>query len=139
MPEAGPLAQRQKGLERLVRKFDPAERDFRNRQLGTSGEEFVFNIEQRRLIELDRPDLARKVRRTAKEDGDGAGYDIRSYEPDGKERLIEVKTTPGAAKTPFFLTRNEVGVATERADAWHLYRVHLIRNRVFSRYDRLWK
>jgi hypothetical protein len=43
----------------------------------------------------------------AAEDGDGAGYDILSFDPSGKERLIEVKTTNGAAKTPFFLTRNE--------------------------------
>jgi Domain of unknown function (DUF3883) len=59
------------------------------------------------------------------EDGDGAGYDILSYERGGKERLIEVKTTNGAAKTPFFITRNECEVATARMDVWQLYRVHL--------------
>lgn len=36
-------------LERLVRKFDPVERDFRNRQLGRAGEEFVVDLERRRL------------------------------------------------------------------------------------------
>ena len=35
-----------------------------------------------------------------------------------------MKTTNGAARTPFFLTRNEHEVATTRADAWRLYRVH---------------
>ena len=124
MPEASDQFHRPGELERLARKFDPAERDFRNRQLGTSGEEFVFDIERRRLSALDRSDLARKVRWTAKEDGDGAGYDIMSFEPDGSERLIEVKTTTGAAKTPFFLTRNEVEVSSEHSNVWHLYRVH---------------
>jgi hypothetical protein len=112
-------------LERLIRKFDPVERDFRNRALGKAGEEFVLDVERRALIQRDRRDLARKVRWVSEEDGDGAGFDILSYDQSGKERLIEVKTTNGAAKTPFFLTRNERDVSNERRDAWHLYRVHL--------------
>ena len=58
------------------------------------------------------------------EEGDGAGYDILSYEPDGAERFLEVKTTNGSARTPFFLTRNECGLAAERPADWRLYRVH---------------
>lgn len=116
---------RREGLERLVRKFDPVERDFRNRQLGRAGEEFVINLERERLTAVERSDLARKVRWVAMEDGDGAGYDVLSFDPDGRERLIEVKTTNGAAQTPFFLTRNEITVAAERSEHWRLYRVHL--------------
>ena len=40
-------------------------------------------------------DLARKVRWVSEEDGDGAGYDIASFGPDGRARLIEVETTNG--------------------------------------------
>jgi hypothetical protein len=36
-----------------------------------------------------------------------------------------VKTTNGAAQTPFFLTRNEIAIAEERSERWHLYRLHL--------------
>ena|SRR5665213_402580 len=122
-PGTEPLT-RPVGLERLARKFDPVERDFRNRALGKGGEEFVFNLECNRLMKAERPDLARKVRWVSVEDGDGIGYDIRSFEPTGAEKLIEVKTTNGGAKTPFFLTRTEVEVAEERKDAWQLYRVH---------------
>lgn len=111
-------------LERLARKFDPVERDFRNRALGKSGEEFVFNVECDRLMRAERSDLARKVRWVSVEDGDGVGYDIRSFEPTGAEKLIEVKTTNGAARTPFFLTRTEYEVAEERKNTWQLYRVH---------------
>ncbi|HMN85036.1 MAG TPA: DUF3883 domain-containing protein [Bauldia sp.] len=112
------------GLERLARKFDPVERDFRNRRLGKGGEEFVFNLECERLLKADRPDLARKVRWVSVEDGDGAGYDIRSFDAGGAEKLIEVKTTNGAARTPFFLTRTEYEVSEERKESWQLYRVH---------------
>jgi hypothetical protein len=111
--------------KRLIRKFDPVERDFRNRALGKAGEEFVLELERNKLKRQDRNDLARKVRWISELEGDGAGFDILSYEASGKERLIEVKTTNGGAKTPFFLTRNERDVSNERADAWHLYRVHL--------------
>jgi hypothetical protein len=123
-PELTTRAERPAMLERLVRKFDPVERDFRNRTLGRSGEAFVLEVERRRLVRLERPDLAKRIRWVAAEDGDGAGYDILSFEPEGKERLIEVKTTNGAARTPFFLTRNEKEIAENRADAWQLYRVH---------------
>src|SRR5687767_9068173 len=58
------------------------------------------------------------------ERSDGVGYDIRSFEPSGSEKLIEVKTTNGGAKTPFFLTRTEYEVAEERKDSGHLYRLH---------------
>jgi hypothetical protein len=112
-------------LERLIRKFDPVERDFRNRVLGKAGEEFVLDLERNALSRHDRSDLARKVRWISEEDGDGAGFDILSYDASGNERLIEVKTTNGAAKTPFFLSRNEREVSDERPEAWLLYRVHL--------------
>jgi hypothetical protein len=112
-------------LRRLVQKFDPVERDHRNRSLGKAGEAFVVDLERRQLTEVDRPDLARQVRWTAAEDGDGAGYDVLSFNQAGHERLIEVKTTNGSARTPFFLTRNECGLASERPADWRIYRVHL--------------
>ena len=120
--DSAPLPER---LWRLVRKFDPVERDHRNRLLGKAGEEFVVNLERRRLAEADRSDLARKVRWVAAEDGDGAGFDVLSFDFGGRQRLLEVKTTNGAARTPFFLTRNEREMAAERPADWRIYRVHL--------------
>lgn len=112
-------------LARLVRKFDAVERDHRNRALGKAGEEFVLNLERRLLTQALRADLAKKVRWVAAEDGDGAGYDIHTFDSDGKEKLVEVKTTNGSARTPFFLTRNELEVSKVRSASWRLYRVHL--------------
>jgi hypothetical protein len=115
---------RPEALDRLVRKFDPVERDFRNRALGRAGEAMIFEFERHRLANSDRADLARKVRWISQEDGDGAGYDILSFDPSGAERLIEVKTTLGGSTTPFFITRNELGLSSERPEAFRLYRLH---------------
>jgi|ERR1700722_13633718 hypothetical protein len=121
-------------LRRLVQKFDPVERDHRNRSLGRAGEAFVVDIEKRKFAEASRSDLAQKVRWIASEEGDGAGYDVLSFDFTGKERLIEVKTTNGSARTPFFITRNEYGLAIERPEDWRIYRVHLFATgpRVFT-------
>ncbi|CAN7685960.1 DUF3883 domain-containing protein [Mesorhizobium amorphae] len=110
-------------LEPIVRKFDPALRDARNRQLGKSGEERIFFAEQSGLRVAGRDDLARKVRWVSVEDGDGAGYDIRSFDPAGRERLIEVKTTTGHKQTPFLLSENERSFSEERPDAFRLVRL----------------
>lgn len=119
-----PRRPRPEGLERLVRKFDPVERDFRNRALGRAGEELVLHAERRRLADHGAHRLADQVRWVADLDGDGAGYDILSFEPDGRRRLIEVKTTTGVATTPFFLTRNEEAFAREKAEEFRLARVY---------------
>lgn len=122
---AEPHEQLPASLRRLMAKFDPVERDRRNRELGSAGEEFVLELERRQLAGMGRQDLSRRVRWIADEEGDGAGYDVLSFAPTGQERLIEVKTTNGSARTPFFLSRNELEVSKERPEDWRIYRVHL--------------
>jgi hypothetical protein len=116
-------------LRRLIRKFDPAERDARNRALGKQGEQLVFEHERQRLRVAGRDDLADKVEWTSVVRGDGAGYDIHSFKADGSDRLIEVKTTNGAALTPFFLSENERGFSEERPDAFRLLRLYSFINK----------
>jgi hypothetical protein len=111
-------------MQAVARRFDVAGRDERNRALGYAGEERVLRHEHATLREAGRHDLARLVRWVAQEDGDGAGYDIRSFTPDGAERLIEVKTTNGWERTPFYISRNELDVSEARRDAWCLFRLH---------------
>lgn len=113
---------RSEALERLVRKFDPAARDERNRALGRKGEELVFQFERLRL-NRERPDLAKKIKWVSQEEGDGAGFDILSFEVNGKERLIEVKTTVGHQRTPFYISANEYELSNERPDHFRLMRV----------------
>ncbi len=111
-------------INRLVRKFDPAKRDARARKLGEAGESFLYQAEQDRLSNLGRDDLAAKVRWVAKEDGDGAGYDILSFSRRGEERWLEVKTTKGPATTPFWITAYELRVSKERPDVFRLARLY---------------
>lgn len=110
-------------MKELVRKFDPVERDMRNRQLGEEGERIVFEHEKSVLREGGRSDLAANVRWIAKEEGDGAGYDILSFDGRGDEKFIEVKTTTGGNRTPFFITRNEHAFATAKSDQFQLVRL----------------
>jgi len=110
-------------LEAIARRFDVAGRDERNRSLGKAGEERVFHHERAHLQASGRRDLAAKVRWVSQEDGDGAGYDIASFAPNGSPRLIEVKTTNGWERTPFYISRNELEVANTRRQEWSLVRL----------------
>jgi hypothetical protein len=60
----------------------------------------------------------------SEEDGDGAGYDIASFTPEGDARLIEVKTTNGWGRTPFHISQNELEVSDTNRDTWVLFRLY---------------
>lgn len=104
-------------------KRDYLEREARNRSLGLAGEEFIVLFEHWRLIELGQPRLADKVEHVSHSQGDGLGYDVLSFESDGKERLIEVKTTTFGRETPFFVSRGELALSQGAKDQFHLYRL----------------
>ncbi len=99
------------------------EQESRNASLGTAGEHLVVQLEHRRLCEAGCRTLANRVEHVAQTRGDGLGYDVLSFEADGRERLIEVKTTRYGELTPFFATRNEVEVSERKATQYQLYRV----------------
>lgn len=103
------------------------EREARNTSLGRAGEEFVVRFEQARLRSLRQEELARRVEHVAITVGDGEGFDVRSFDRDGSDRLIEVKTTAYGKQTPFFVSRNEVAVSRGRDDDFHLYRLFQFR------------
>ncbi|PYE48777.1 DUF3883 domain-containing protein [Paenibacillus barcinonensis] len=88
---------------------------------GLKGEEFVVEIERRRLIEVGRVDLADAVRHVSLFDC-GAGYDILSYELDGRSRFIECKTSAGSSMK-FEITSNEWNKAKKYREQYYLYRI----------------
>lgn len=119
-PDSGDAKSARRFRARKV--VDRAHSDAANRALGRAGEQFVVGVEQESLRRAGRADLADRVRWVADEVGDGAGYDVLSFEPDGLEIYIEVKTTNGAKEAPFFVTANEIAFS-EQQPAFRLYRL----------------
>ena len=103
------------------------EQEARNRSLGEAGEELVMTYERTRLHHAGEARLAKKVDQVSKTIGDHAGYDIRSFEVSGRERLIEVKTTRYGRETPFFMSAGEVRFSKEHAAVYQVYRLFQFR------------
>jgi hypothetical protein len=100
----------------------------RNTDLGAAGEHLVIEFEVARLRHLKKPKLAERVELVSKTRGDGLGFDVLSFDPSGRERFIEVKTTAFGKDTPFYLTRSELRFSVESAEQFHLYRLFQFRN-----------
>lgn len=102
---------------------DYIEREARNRSLGRAGEEFVVEYERWRLKQFGEASLATRVDWVSKSKGDGLGYDVLSFEADGTEKHIEVKTTAFGVVTPFFVSDNELKFARANRTSFQLYRL----------------
>lgn len=109
--------------KRQAVRIDYAAREAAQRQLGEAGEKWVYELERRRLRKLGHSKLANEVIWVSKELGDGLGYDIRSFEDDGSEMFIEVKTTKRRINEPFLLTPNELAKSKEATSQYAIYRV----------------
>lgn len=103
------------------------EQEARNSSLGYAGELFALELEDRRLREAGHHRLAERIEHVSQTKGDGLGYDILSFESNGRERLIEVKTTSFGAMTPFFVSRREVSTSTEQASRFSVCRIFKFR------------
>ncbi|MEO7441595.1 MAG: hypothetical protein ABIU96_14285 [Rhodanobacter sp.] len=88
-------------------RCSPAKRDYlvreaRNRALGRAGEEFVLQLEARRLYAAGQRRLSKRVAHLTSTKTDGLGYEVWSFEDEGRERLIRAKTTAFSELTLFF-------------------------------------
>lgn len=105
-------------------KVDFVAREAANRSLGLAGEIATVRFEQRRLRAVGRPDLADRVEHVSRTRGDGAGFDVLSFDGHaGNRRYIEVKTTRRSEHSPFYVSRNEVEFSRREADSFVLYRL----------------
>ena len=95
----------------------------RNQSLGDAGESLVMDYERLRLERAGKDHLARNIEQVSKTVGDQAGYDIRSYESNGQDRFIEVKTTRYGQHTPFYISAGELRFSHAHVDSYHLYRL----------------
>ncbi|MDZ7661659.1 DUF3883 domain-containing protein [Thiohalophilus sp.] len=74
--------------------------------------------------------MAREIEWTSQKLGDGAGYDIRSFDAQHEEELfIEVKTTDSSKYQPFMISDNEVTFSEITRDKYALYRVFDFRHK----------
>lgn len=96
----------------------------RNQSLGLAGEKLVLEFEHERLWRAGKRELANRIDHVSIAQGDGLGHDILSFENDGHERLIEVKTTRFGESTPFFASKGEVEFSELREAEFHLYRLY---------------
>jgi hypothetical protein len=103
------------------------ELEAQNNSLGLAGELFILEFETARLRQLGKESLADRVEHIAVTQGDGAGFDIRSFEADGTDRFVEVKTTAYGKQTPFFISRNEIVVSEFHGSRYHLCRLFTFR------------
>lgn len=110
-----------------ARKIDWEKARDRNNEIGDQGEEFVLEFEIDRLVETLSIEMAKAiqiVQHLSRLQGDGLGYDIFSINDDGSPRYIEVKTTSGGFRQPFYMSKNERNFFEEYKDSAFIYRVY---------------
>lgn len=90
------------------------------KNLGNHGEELVKQREIEFLKLYGRYDEASKVEIVK----DGKGYDIFSYDKDGNEKFIEVKTTNANEYYPFNLSENEIAFMRKHPNQYCIYRIY---------------
>lgn len=106
----------------------PIRRDYNlleasNRALGLRGEQLVVERERGYLQSAGRSDLTDQVRHVSVDLGDGLGYDVLSFDLEGRKRYLEVKATRWSRYQPFYVSRNEVSFSEEVGDQFALVRV----------------
>jgi hypothetical protein len=101
-----------------------------NKKLGDRGEKVVLDFEKERLKNTIYKEQVERVSLKS----DSLGYDILSFEEDGRERYIEVKATRSkVGDANFFLTINELKTAQEKEN-YHIYLVYDI----LSKEPKIW-
>jgi len=113
---------------RVRSPVDYVAQEARNRNLGLAGEELALSFERERLERAGKGAYASRVEHVSRTRGDGLGYDILSFETDGRERFVEVKTTAFSKSSPFYISRNEVAFSDDYADQYRLYRLFEFRD-----------
>jgi hypothetical protein len=99
---------------------DYAAKQKRNKIIGNRGEEFVLQYEKDHCP----PKYANNIVHSSKIEGDGLGYDILSFDSNGSEKYIEVKTTSSGLNRSFFITGAELERSKKEGENYYLYRLY---------------
>jgi hypothetical protein len=95
-----------------------------NKRLGDLGELWALKYEIEKLRKNGQNNLIDKIKHTAKDEGDGTGYDIQSFDVNGRKIYIEVKTTKGEMNSTFYITRTELERSIIEKNNFYLYRLY---------------
>lgn len=90
------------------------------KDLGDAGEELVKQHELKKLLAAGLNKLSVQVRIAKPNEG----YDVYSFDENGNEKFIEVKTTTTRALNRFYLTRHEIDFMRLNKGHYSLYRVY---------------
>ncbi len=90
------------------------------KDLGDAGENLVKQHEIDFLISINRVKEAERVDIVK----DGNGYDVYSFDENGLEKFIEVKTTTGGEDAPFYLSDHEAAFMRQHPNQYRIYRVY---------------
>jgi len=101
-------------------KTDFSQKSREDKELGDSGEELVKEYEINKLNEKGLKSLSAQVKIVE----DGKGFDVLSFDENGNEMYIEVKTTKGNEKTPFYLSLNEKLFSENNSGKYSIYRLY---------------
>lgn len=115
----------------IAPKVDYEKEARKYRRYGDRGEKIVIKAEIDRLMaELGLTQKqAEKAVVPMSQDSDSHGYDIKSLNPDGSSRYIEVKATTGkAGDVEFYYTENEYEKSKEYGKDYYIYIVYEIRS-----------
>ncbi len=91
--------------------------------IGNAGEKLVYN-DQIEFVKKYVPEYVKSVRHVSMLDGDGAGYDIRSFNAAEKIIYIEVKSTTGKKETPFYMSASEYAFYELHKEKYVIARVY---------------
>lgn len=95
-----------------------------DKYLGSLGEDVVLYHEKTRLEKAGLNKLAKRVEQVSVTKGDAEGYDILSFNGDGSEKWIEVKTTRQSISTKFYISEHQIRCADLFPNRYWLFRLY---------------
>lgn len=120
------VSNREIELYKNAHKYKISESEFEKilndrKLLGAKGEEIVINHERQYLVKNGHYNLSQKIQHVAKYSV-SEGFDIISYDLDGNNKFIEVKTSI-KDDSNFYITDNEIETAKRIKENYWLYHV----------------
>ena len=106
-----------------LKVYNNPESDKKLKDIGDKGELYIMDYEKERLQKINKNELIDNIKHVSLSN-DSAGYDILSYNEDGTERFIEVKTTKGPIGTDFYISPGELKFSKENEKNFYIYRVY---------------